>query len=453
MKKNILFIIILSLQITVVKAMPEFRPLSFNQQLSNIDKSKRAKAKVQDTVLNLPFIDDFSSIGPYPNPNKWSDNNVFINRTYGIHPPTIGVATFDALDENGKIYSHAPSSGGAFEADILTSGTVRLDSIFYPYPKALSAADSIILSFYFQPGGGIGNSWSGGQIGYVPATEDRLIVECYNGGLKTWMPLWESTGMSLKQMCPICDSTQYPQQQKNFFNRAVIPINHTGFFTKEFRFRIKAYSSINSNLNTAGGQWHIDYVYLDANRTKSDKNFNDIGFVEVPQTFLTGYTQVPYNQLDPSIIKNTLPIKITNLGVSAQSCRYYRSIKDLATDTVVSREPQTGEASANIFPYGINGYSTNPDISVRPQTYLFSDVANSTSEKEYEITHVLKSGIETDFITTNDTAVIKQKFGREYAFDDGSSEQSVGFSGANRIIAGRFSLINSDTFAGLNICF
>ncbi len=451
MNKNILLTVTILLQVAVIKAVPEFRPLSHNQQLETAKKISKA---VVDTILTLPFIDDFSGQPPYPNPNNWIDANVFVNRTYGLFPPTIGVATFDALDQNGRIYSDAPSGGAVFEADILTSNLIRLDSIFYPYPRALSPADSVILSFYFQPGGGMGNSWSGGQIGYIPAPEDRLIVECYDSELETWMPVWETMGMSLKQMCPICDSMQYPQQQKNFFNMAVIPINHTGFYTKNFQFRIKAYSSINPDLNTGGGQWHIDYVYLDANRTKNDNNFNDIGFVEVPQTMLNGYVEVPYNQFEPSSVKNTLPIIVTNLSPSALSCEYYSTITDIATGLEVSREPQSGIAGANIYPYEVNGYYTNPNISTRPQTYLFPDVDAGASEKEYEITRILKlSGEGSDIIATNDTVITRQKFGREYAFDDGSSEQCVGFSEPNNIVAGRFTLINPDTIAGLNICF
>ncbi|MDR1973564.1 MAG: T9SS type A sorting domain-containing protein [Bacteroidales bacterium] len=432
------------------QGVPELRTLSHNAQLSGV---MRLSGVTKTSVLTLPFIDDFSNQSPLPNPLKWQDQNVFVNRTFGIFPPTTGVATFDALDQYGNIYPTAPDNGSVFEADVLTSQTIRLDSIFEPYPKALSPADSVMLSFYFQPGGGIGSSWGGEQIGYRPANEDRLILEFYvsNGALEMWYPIWETNGMSLKEMCPICDSAQYPQQQKKFFQRVVVPVMDTNFYSKNFKFRFRAYSSINSTLKTGGGQWHIDYVYLNSGRTRNEETVSDVAFVDVPQTVLNGYTAVPFNQYDSSVVKNQLPIRITNLSVNTLSCRYQSIITDLATGAEVSKEPSSGEANANIYPYNTSGFYTNPDISVRPQPYLFTDV--SSGEKEYEITYILKSGILSDLITANDTIRTRQVFGREFAFDDGSSERGVGFTSAGGLIAGRFELTHRDTLAGLNICF
>jgi hypothetical protein len=462
-KKILLILFTVPVQYAAAQAMQqtplELRPLSHNVQISAVQakigqtvQTNRQPSK-QETILTLPFIDDFSDTGPLPDPKKWMEASVFINRTFAIFPPTTGVATFDALNEKGEIYPSASDNGATFEADILTSQTVRLDSIFIPYPKALSPDDSVMLSFYFQPGGGIGSFWGGEQIGYRPAYEDRLILEFYATFDTTgvWYPVWETTGMSLKEMCPICDSAQYPQQQKNFFTRVVVPIDQQNFYSKKFKFRFRAYSSINTSLRTGGGQWHIDYVYLNSGRTQAEETVGDVAFVEVPQTLLNGYTAVPYNQFDPTIIKSVTPIKVTNLSANTLSCRYYNTITDMATEQEVSREPITGEANANIYPYNLNGFHTNPDISVQPQRYLFPDVGSG--EKKYEITHILKSGILTDLVIANDTVRTTQVFGREFAFDDGTAEQGLGFTSANNIIAGLFTLQQQDTLAGLNICF
>jgi hypothetical protein len=168
----------------------------------------------------------------------------------------------------------------------------------------------------------------------------------------------------------------------------------------------------------------------------------------MPQTLLNGYTAVPYNQLDSAAIKDAISFKITNLSASALSCRYYNTIVDIVAGQEVSRSP---EVNANIYPYNTNGFYVNPDISTQPQRYLFPDVSNG--EKEYEITHVLKSGIFTDLIPANDTIRTTQVFGREFAFDDGTSEQGLGFTSAKGRIAGAFTLRRQDTLAGLNICF
>ena len=171
----------------------------------------------------------------------------------------------------------------------------------------------------------------------------------------------------------------------------------------------------------------------------------------MPQTLLNGYTAIPYNQFDSTVIKDVISFKAANLSANTLSCRYYNTIVDVATGQEVSREPQTGEANANIYPYSVNGFYMNPDISTRSQQYFFPDVADG--EKEYEITHVLKSGILTDLIPANDTVRTRQVFGREFAFDDGTSEQGLGFTSANSIVAGAFTLVRQDTLSGLNICF
>ena len=63
--------------------------------------SKQFKAK---SSLALPFFDDFARGATTPEPSSWTDSYVLVNQTYAINPPTVGVATFDALNQYGKIY-------------------------------------------------------------------------------------------------------------------------------------------------------------------------------------------------------------------------------------------------------------------------------------------------------------------------------------------------------------
>src|SRR5210317_2395154 len=56
-------------------------------------------------TLKLPFFEDFTSTVMYPDSSRWLDNDVYVNRSFAIYPPSIGVATFDYLDPNGKPYN------------------------------------------------------------------------------------------------------------------------------------------------------------------------------------------------------------------------------------------------------------------------------------------------------------------------------------------------------------
>ena len=57
--------------------------------------------KNSKSSLSLPFIDDFSYDSNIVSSDLWQYSTVYVNRTYPINPPTIGVITFYCLDENG----------------------------------------------------------------------------------------------------------------------------------------------------------------------------------------------------------------------------------------------------------------------------------------------------------------------------------------------------------------
>ena len=86
------------------------------------------KGKTEDQPVLLPFFEDFSNYTGYPDERLFSDKQAFVNNSYPIFPPTIGVATLDALNEYGEIYSHLNETSKG--ADTLTSRCIRLDSLF-----------------------------------------------------------------------------------------------------------------------------------------------------------------------------------------------------------------------------------------------------------------------------------------------------------------------------------
>jgi hypothetical protein len=53
----------------------------------------------------LPFFEDFSTSGIFPDQGKWADNYVFINNSFPVDPISSGVATFDAVDSKGDLYA------------------------------------------------------------------------------------------------------------------------------------------------------------------------------------------------------------------------------------------------------------------------------------------------------------------------------------------------------------
>ena len=111
--------------------------------------------------LTLPFFDDFSDTKVFPNQKKWQNRNVFVNDGFPLFPTNYQAATFDVLDKNGSVYSNGSSN--AFIADSLISMPIRLED---ENGERLSPADSVYLSFYFQPQGN----------GDAPESHDSLVL-------------------------------------------------------------------------------------------------------------------------------------------------------------------------------------------------------------------------------------------------------------------------------------
>src|SRR5665647_52119 len=70
-------------------------------------------------LLSLPFFDDFSTGGTFSSALRWEGRSVYVNDRYAVDPPSKGVATFDALDADGVVYSGLGLSPRG--ADTLTS--------------------------------------------------------------------------------------------------------------------------------------------------------------------------------------------------------------------------------------------------------------------------------------------------------------------------------------------
>ena len=103
----------------------EGQEVTSNLVSNPILKSERLFAKKNKTSLALPFIDDFSYNLSGVNPDLWEKSSVFVNRTYPINPITIGVATFDGLDEYGFARNFSPSNPSE-PSDTLLSQAIDL---------------------------------------------------------------------------------------------------------------------------------------------------------------------------------------------------------------------------------------------------------------------------------------------------------------------------------------
>ncbi|MFZ4400842.1 MAG: T9SS type A sorting domain-containing protein [Bacteroidales bacterium] len=438
MKKTFIILSILLLNISWVFSQEIITQLSTNPQLSEHYRSKH-KLKAGLSSVKLPFIDDFSNYSLYPDSNLWVDNEVYINTQFAIFPPSIGVATFDALTDSGVIYPLATAS--AFGADTLTSRPIRLDSIFQPALKKLKISDSLYFSFYFQPGGGRGNAWE--RLGDVPEASDSLLLEFYNPGLQTWNHIWSTKGLPL-------DSIYL--KTNHYFKYVIIPVKDSASYYKDgFQFRFRNYCSLGNSSSPSmisnSDQWNIDYVYLGVNRTMNDTAIADLCFIEKAPTFLKKYQAMPARQFQSSEVKTNLTMLLSNLDVIAHPSNYKYEIWD-QNNVLLHSELRGFE---NIASFWNNGYQNLTVHSNPPVTYNFPLALGNKSW--YEIRHIFKEGFTQDMRPENDTNRFIQRFEDFYAYDDGSAENGYGLTPAGSMLAYKFVLNQPDTLVAVEMFF
>lgn len=401
--------------------------------------------------LKLPFITDFSNYIGYPNQDIFIDRQGFVNNSFAIRPPSIGVVTLDALDEYGAVYSHANSSG--FHADTLTSHFIRLDSIFSSN-RPITIQDSIYFSFFYQPAGGSESSpivqWE--RIGNRPEIQDLLLLDFgyTQNGVTTWNNVWSTEGVSLD------DWLDNDPNKLTFFKQVMIPIVESFYLVDSFQFRFRNMASLENNGVTGWesnvDQWHLDYFRLDINRTIDDIYPNDIAFVAPTNSCITPYQSVPWSHFSPAMIKDKFENKMSNLSNIIRNASYnYYVVKNF------SQHIYTYTCNnENIEPYynsGLQDYSfhANPNIEFTINT----DGADSAL---FTITHIHKlDGAIGDNVSTNDTIVYHQKFTNFFAYDDGTAE--AGYSiytnqvNPNTYLAMKYTLQHPDTLRAVKIWF
>ena len=412
----------------------EIKPLSSNYNLQ-FAKSK-AKLRGVDSI-NLPFVDDFSYEGPYPDPDLWADNGVFINSTMGFNAPSVGVATFDALDNKGRPYVTSSTTRGS--ADTLTSNFINLKDIVGTdgIKRPLTINDGLILSFFLQAKG----------LTFASTLNDSMVLE-FKDNVGSWSQVKSYYGVpdSLKKRNPI--DTTYPFR---FFN---VSINQVKYLHGKFQFRFRNYG----RLGGAYEQWHLDYVKLAPNRTLTNQTLDDLAFVEKPKTILQRYTAMPW--------KHAFPKLATEID-TAFNAKFYNSFGQVrnATNSNVRVTTSTGVNAVTARTI-LDGVNIPPSVffSSLSKTYPLSLAAQlatipATTQKltintEYSLEIDAQSGQDLKKAALrNDKVTTKTVFDNYFAYDDGSAEMQFTATGENKQFAIQFKANVADTLKGFQIFF
>lgn len=416
-----LFILIaLLLPDLYLNAQEQLMPLNANAQLISASSTKNQQASRTFSLATLdtiPFFEDFSysTVSPYPSKAHWLDSNVFINHTFPIAAPSIGVATFDGLNKKGYPYNLSAPVSSSAQADRLTSRPINLQK---KGAQVYQPSDSVYLSFYYQAEGR----------GDSPEPNDSLSVDFYKPNQKKWEKVWGRKGYN-------------PSGADSLFHLVILPIKDTAYFDSLFQFRFRNRATLSGSLD----HWHVDYIRIDKNRSYADSLVEDDAFQYMSTPFLKNYSSMPYRQFISSEMAPATNNYIRNNFNTGKNTFYNYSVYD--KNSVMTYSYNGG--SANILPYSSNGMHNAPQHAAPPVSFAFP--APMVDSALYTIKHVISSN--PDFARQNDTIFQIQKFSSYYAYDDGTAE--VGYYnntyGAKNAV--RYTINVPDTLRALRIYF
>ncbi len=414
--------------------IPHSASLSAQEVLLPLAATQSPAAKSgADTVLALPFFDDFAGYTGTPCAALWQGGGAVVNTGYAPLPPTVGMLTLDAADAAGRLYGHATTS--LFGADTATSHMIRLDT-YAPH-------DSVGLSFYYLPGGGSGNMWE--RIGDAPEMQDSLFVDFYSTADSAWHTVWRQGGTTVEAL---------RQQTGREWQYACIVLKDDIYFDSAFRFRIRNLASLDDNgLAGAAGncdQWNIDYVRLDAGRSSAEEEaVRDVAFVRDAPSMLANYRAMPARQYRVSEMAQSLQMTIANRYSSDLASQYEYVVTDENGDTLHHYDGGYENAPSYM---ATGGYQTSQAHAAPPVGFAFAEGRNHS---EYTIQHTVREGTGGDVHRKNDTVRYTQTFADYYAYDDGTAENGYGLTSTSSHIylAYRFDLNEADTLSALDIYF
>jgi len=387
------------------------------EDASNANRFSLKRSMVLGDTLQLPFFDDFSSTTVFPDQRLWTDNFAFINSQFPVNPPSVGVATLDALDQNGSIYSNASYS--SFPADKLTSKIINLN---FPVDS------NICLSFFYQAKG----------LGHTPKPGDSLLVNFFAAKQNKWKKVWGIPGTSLGP-----------------FKQVLLPITDTAYLNNGFRFQFMNYASIGQSIDDHGKEgdnsdWHLDYVYLNKGRSNNDTVLNDLAILSPLPSLLSYFESIPWAHF---------PYAADELMALGKTSVYYHYYSPNLNDSISHNCILKINSQSPLYSYTLNNTR-----NILAATTLLDEPYYDKFNYEVQdsaifnvIFYLDQKGVNTVYnYLWNDTVRRVQVFKEYYAYDDGTAENGYGLLGQgtkSARVAYKFYSYTPDTLRAIDIYF
>jgi len=407
------------------------------QQHRVTTQKNNSQGRSENTLLSLPFWDDFSQSRVYPDTLLWEDSyDVAISPTTAIDAISFNTAVFNGITASGAAHSSIEFQAG--DTDILTS--CRIDLSDY------DASSNIYLSFFYEKKGN----------GEIPDDNDGLRVEFMNEDSVWISNILQSNGDDVEIL------GDEVVEIDSFF-QVLIPITDPQFFSDKFRFRFVATGRQTGLFDT----WLIDYVYLNEGRNASDTEYPDRTFTKPLSSTFKDYYSIPLDHFlsDPSSFLNNVGSQFVVLGLDNEVFNYKMNTNIMHItedqDTAVSITQQLATANDNVEDFnGLNILYLHRDFKAEnlldvtdfPDTAIYAELRYELVGELGDSISLAHDGI--DF-RTNDT--IRNTFILDdyYAYDDGTAERGAGVNNVESQLAYKFGLPEgvTDSISAVDIYF
>lgn len=352
-----------------------------NRSGNPLPKGANRSTEFPDTLsfsVDSPFFDDFSDNSSIPDSSLWWLKSGFryplSSNSLSVNPPTKGVLTFDGANSLGKKYSNELSTG---PADSLLTHYINL--------AGRGLADGIKLSFFLQPQGK----------GNAPEPTDMFQVyfRDINGNFVLQQEI-EGTSQAA-------------------FRQYVISVDKPAFFHTEFQILFTNNGSLNGYLD----QWHLDYVFLGANRATDGANtrYNDFAPLYLNKSPFHPFTAIPQLQYKSGMGDlGEFSVQLSNLSSNQANTTLNASISD-----------QTGN---NIFS-GTTSISQNVNQASNSQEAISFTQTFTRQNLSQEATYQLEIAVPpVDNRTDNNQINTSFPIDSLWAYDDGEADAGYGIN-------------------------
>ena len=363
-------------------------------------------------AVNLPFFDDFSlSKNGKVGADLWlTSGGTLVNNTLPLNHPTVNVVTFDGLNRSGVPYSFTNENSEG-PGDTLTSQPINL--------AGFAPKDSLYLSFYWQARG----------LGELPDTNDSLQLQ-FKNKRNVWRTVWVRKGGLVD----------------NNFKQDLIALRDTALFGGNFQFRFQQFGRESGFFDV----WHVDYVYLNANRTFRDRPTKDLAVRQPVSSFLKRYSAMPLAQYlaNPRAeTSDTLTTELNSLFNQTRRPTFFFTAKDERTNQIFQASLESGFIQVFSFSSFLTKIKVQPlpdEVkSLKKLTLVSTFAFNTTDEQDPPI-----RGID---LTRNDTISGRTVFDDYFAYDDGSAELAAFNVKPLSRTAVQFILNKPDSLAGMRL--